>query len=62
MSYFDWRKDYWITQEGRGSPHVFCHLCRYMHTDNRPKIMNSFNKWFFEKSECKDPYKEIKFD
>ena len=60
MSYFHWRKDYEVKLQGKGSTNVFCHLCHYIHTQNRTR-MKSFNEWFFQKSECKNPYKEIKF-
>ena len=58
MEYFNWRRDYRVKSGPRAS--LFCQLCRFLHTNNSPKIMD-FNFWFFNKSECNDPYKEINF-
>ena len=61
MSYFNWRKDYEVKLPDCSGPTVFCHLCRYMHTNNSTKITKDYNKWYYRKSECVNGYDEIKF-
>ena len=61
LSYFDWRKDYTVVAGKRSSIDVFCHLCRYMHTNNTARVAKNFRDWFFRQSECRNPDPEIKF-
>ena len=61
LSYFDWRRDYTVVAGKRSSIDVFCHLCRYMHTNNTARVAKNFRDWFFRQSECRNPDPEINF-
>ena len=61
LSYFDLRRDYTVEAGRRSSTDVFCHLCRYMHTNNTARVAKNFRVWFFRQSECRNPDQEIKF-
>ena len=58
MEYFKWREHY--TMKRYGQYQLFCEVCHFLHTQNTQKIID-YNHWLFDKSECKDPYKEINF-
>ena len=58
MSYFDWKRDYDVKASLRTSTGVFCHFCRYLLTINKPKVIESYNNWFFKQSQCRNPRSE----
>ena len=54
MSYFEWRKQFKCRKVNTFTREVFCDFCQYLFEEERPRIIQTFTKWFFDDAECEE--------